>query len=382
MSLSRKVQNTSIVVVAIGLLVFGGRAILGRIVSQAGQVEVSAAEAVPVTGMRYTEFWEALEDLEVAAAGDLATSADERAFLDAVTSALKADLAVARERLARLRAATDDERIRETAGRMLGQIMVFVGDWEGLLTLAAAEPDLASGGVLEEADLVLARALRGRPAEELSFPDRPVRVRTDRILSGSPRIDVVVNGCRRRFVLDTGASLSVIGDHVARSCGVKPLGDTGYAVTSVSEPVAFRPGIVDDLQLGGLKVKHHPVVILDDDDLEFGLAGVPLIKIDGIIGWSLFRNAAFDIDYSGGWTTITRAGILDAGERNFFWLGYPLVILRDAAGRRLNFGLDTGAAGTHIRVRALTKIDAGPAETRRAVTLGAGGREADATTRA
>jgi hypothetical protein len=185
-----------------------------------------------------------------------------------------------------------------------------------------------------------------------------------------------VNGRILHFVLDTGASTTVLTSDVARACGVEPIGtEVGTGETSTSATVAFRPAVIDRLEIGTLVIRNHPAAIVDPGALSFRVAGLPIIKLDGIVGWPVFRRAAVRIDPDRGWTTFTPARFRKRGPRNLFWLGYPIVTLRSETGRRLNFGLDTGAARTGIRPRFLDKNPGGRVEKGSGVAMGASGSD-------
>jgi hypothetical protein len=44
------------------------------------------------------------------------------------------------------------------------------------------------------------------------------------------------------------------------------------------------------------------------------------------------------------------------GERNLFWMGYPILVCRSLDGVRLHFGVDTGAKRSLISPNLFTKI--------------------------
>ncbi len=358
-----------------------GLFLLGRLVvqqiTQAGVLTFTPAGTVPHTDAAYADFWEAIADFDPVAALALATSPDEQALAVALRHLFEARLDSAAFHLQQLREEGEAKKVVAAAEQALGQVLLFDARWEALLQLADDAPALLQGGPLTEGDLLFARAMQTQPPERYSFPAPSVTLSSGRILSGSPRLPIVINGCERQFVVDTGAGVTAISSEVAEACGIAPLGETtGEVGTSTSTTIPFRPARIDRLELGGLVIENHPAAILEAEDLEFGVAGLAIIKIDGIIGWPVFREVSFEIDDTKGETTL-RPAKRDAtgGERNFFWLGYPVVTLRSATGKRLNFGLDTGAASTSIKDRFLEKMPGNPVETKGGFSIGAGGGE-------
>ena len=129
--------------------------------------------------------------------------------------------------------------------------------------------------------------------------------------------------------------------------------------------------------LGELLIRNHHIAVIPEADLDLGV-----VKLDGVLGWPIFEQLRVEIDYAAGETTLKRPLKQPEGERNLFWLGYPMVVLRGENGVPLYFGLDTGARDTSLKPNAVRKIDLGPLETSQGMTIGAGGREVNTRRRA
>jgi tetratricopeptide (TPR) repeat protein len=109
-------------------------------------------------------------------------------------------------------------------------------------------------------------------------------------------ITLTVNGKETlRFVIDTGASLSVISDKAAARLGVKPVASGGNARAVGGTglfPIVY--GLLDSITLGEAKIEAVPVYIRtihaaqDTPDNE---------KADGYIGLSVLANYAVTLDY-------------------------------------------------------------------------------------
>lgn len=354
-------------------VLLGSLFMLRRAVGGYDNVEVRAAESAPEQPVAYASYREALADLEVGAARALAASAEERDLVAAFEAVLKGDTS-ATGRLEALRAAKSAE-VRRLGLELLGQQLLATGRWAAFAALADSEETLLAAPSLTRGDLLFARSLATVPPERFVLVGS-ARVPTDRVLSGCPEIVVRVNGRIRHFVLDTGASVTVLTSDVAETCEVEPLGtESATGQTASSEAVEFRPAVIGRLELGDLVIENHPTVIVDSDVLSLRVAGLPVMKLDGIIGWPVFRHFAVRIDPDRGWTTFTRARFRDRGPRNLAWLGYPVVTLHTETGRRLNFGLDTGAARSGMRPRFLDKLPAGSFDRTAAVAPGAGDKE-------
>jgi len=82
------------------------------------------------------------------------------------------------------------------------------------------------------------------------------------------------------------------------------------------------------------------------------------VKIDGIVGFDIIRRLNVQVDYAKGLVRFSKpvpsGGSLS--QRNFFWVGTPVVRLVSQTGIPLNLGLDTGAQETFATERLLEKV--------------------------
>jgi len=190
-------------------------------------------------------------------------------------------------------------------------------------------------------------------------------------------IELIVNGHRKKFWVDTGAGLSVVASDVAEECNILPIGTektTGRAGTG--KRISIQPAIIDDLQIGELLIKNHPVLIVDKNEMEFRLFGfLRILKIDGIIGWPAIQNMKIEFDYKKKLTTINKPVKVKTKNRNLFWLGKPIVRVKTPEGLNLNFQLDTGANRTSIHKNILKKIIIESTYSKRSTDWSIGGSE-------
>ncbi len=111
-----------------------------------------------------------------------------------------------------------------------------------------------------------------------------------------PFVNVMVNGKGPlRFVIDTGASLSVISDAAAAKLGIKPVARGGKARAvggSGSFPIIY--GLLDSMQLGEVRIEAIPVYIRTVHHADDTPASE---RADGYIGLSMLANYLITIDY-------------------------------------------------------------------------------------
>lgn len=116
------------------------------------------------------------------------------------------------------------------------------------------------------------------------------------LINHRPFIEVMINGKGPlKFVIDTGASLSVISDKVADQLGIRPAARGGKARAvggTGTFPIVY--GLLDSLSIGESRIESVPVYIRTvhstDDMPEHQRA-------DGYLGLSVLSNFKVSIDY-------------------------------------------------------------------------------------
>lgn len=263
-----------------------------------------------------------------------------------------------------------DPQIRKSSGDILASLFFYQYRWR----------DLMDRSFYRET----AEAFLNVPPETYRFPKNPVSLPVTMIAS-YPLVEVEINGVRKRLWLDTGASFTALSSYVAKLSGVKALKENGggKAITASNQLIDLKPAVIDELKLGGIVVKNHPIFILSDKDLEFTVfdssGGKRIVQIDGFIGWNLLKNMVVELDYRNRRVQFESPVHNEAKERNLFWLGYPIVQMYSQEGTPLNFGLDTGSSDTTLTSAILNKImTAGPITVeRRSVSSVGGVRQVD-----
>ncbi len=116
------------------------------------------------------------------------------------------------------------------------------------------------------------------------------------LINNRPFVKVMINGQGPfRFVVDTGASMSVLSDKTAKLLGVKPVAKGGNARAiggSGTFPILY--GLLNSIEMGEAKVETVPIYIRtvhsSDDTPESE-------RSDGYIGLSVLSQFATTIDY-------------------------------------------------------------------------------------
>ncbi len=175
--------------------------------------------------------------------------------------------------------------------------------------------------------------------------------------NGLPFLSVSINGKQGDFLIDTGASKSMIIASFAAACGVFPLSFKTVKTPAylIQKNKAGR-AVLSELRMGPISISHHPVLVMNSLLYSFNIP-----KIDGILGWNALRHFRLEIDFKGDTISFSRPAEENVRSRNFFWLGYPLVRLQTESGQDVFLELDTGAHRTlfndNLEKRGVLKIE-------------------------
>lgn len=178
--------------------------------------------------------------------------------------------------------------------------------------------------------------------ERVTFTAPSVTLPASREDLHMPFVEVHVGDRAYTFLLDTGATYTVISADVAEAAGVAP-SDAGTEVaTATTRRVGVRPAVLPWLSVGNAVFENHPCFVADRADLSFSFLLIPFLRLDGALGWNAIRRLDLEVDFRVPEVTI-REPRPRAVKRNLFWLGAPLVRAHLADGVPILVGLDTGA---------------------------------------
>ncbi len=139
------------------------------------------------------------------------------------------------------------------------------------------------------------RADKGAPSAVVAKEakkEKPSTVPFELLASNHMVVKAKINGKGPyRLVFDVGAPITLLGNKAAEGSGV----------VKADAPKSFLfsmrgEGQIDDLEVGDLKTKDLPVIVLDHPVLK-ALAGFLGRPLDGIIGFTFFAHYKTTIDY-------------------------------------------------------------------------------------
>jgi hypothetical protein len=163
----------------------------------------------------------------------------------------------------------------------------------------------------------------------------------------SLEVGVMVNGKPGNFMLDTGASLSVIAESRARALGLTVHDDDTFSMADISgKKLPCRVGIAGDLTAGSFRLRNVPFCVLPDDQAGFvadpesapAILGLPVLMAFGTVRWDAAGN--FEIGFP------SRRPKLE--DSNICFDSSSLLVEATVARRRLSFVLDTGNPTTML----------------------------------
>jgi predicted aspartyl protease len=222
-------------------------------------------------------------------------------------------------------------------------------------------------------DAALARILNGTPPQTISW-DGTVKLKTSRNPMGWRVADLVVNGVREHWILDTGANQSVVSRTFAERLGVTPLpgvASVGAGVTGLQSPL--RVAVLPAMHVGGATLTNVVLLVLDDKNLRFG-SGPDAYQINAILGYPVLQAlgvVSFTRD-----EFLAGAATAPGGQGvRMYMRGLTPAIECEVNGRPLLFTFDTGASSTDLSVRyyELFRAQADSWKTQNVESAGGGG---------
>lgn len=308
-------------------------------------------------------FWEAIANLDVDYPAGHPVTPDQSAFAAGLRLLMMGQYDKAELVLDSMRRSSGDSIVRTASHILLTATLQYQDKWKELAALPLREARVDTLDRDRAGVELWAAAFKDAAPRQFAFPPGPVVLPLSMSVAGTPVIPVLVNGRRKFFWLDTGSSMSIIASDVAVECGVQALVKDTLEVATTTGRISARPASIQQLDIGGITVANSTGMIVESGLLEVYVDETPTRKkrlpIDGIIGFDIISRLNMRLDYRDGTVVLTRS-VRAEGEgekqRNFFWVGTPIVRLIAPGGIPLHLGLDTGSQETYATERLLSKI--------------------------
>lgn len=265
-------------------------------------------------------------------------------YLGAVASAFNDTKAAEKYWNQTIESAANSEDLAE-AHEMLGKLYARSGRHRDALRQLDAILKLDPGNTEVQNIRALYAAFSEHPDQsigEYRFSVVHAEVRKDRIV-----LPISVRGRTVHWILDTDFNLCAMSESEARRLGVSVDDVSALAGDSASGTVKARTAVVDELAIGGVRLRNVAFLVLPDaappmDGLApgyQGLVGLPVALALRAIGWK--SDGTFEIGFAAG---------KDAhSKRNLCLDDFSPVTRVQLGSRNLDFVLDTGnQAGTQL----------------------------------
>ncbi|GAB0168204.1 retropepsin-like aspartic protease [Lysinibacillus sp. CTST325] len=278
---------------------------------------------------------------------------EEKEFASALTLITEGKECLAAEILKNLYCESHDLSLRSSCAKILFELYFTKSEWKQLEMLG-----LFDDQSIDQSNRLIAKACSKSEQTAFSFLTDEIRIPMKLSISGSPMVDVMINGNKKCFWLDTGAGMTVISNALVNDCNINIVKDEELEVgNSTNQNFSADLAIIDSIIIQGLTILNQPTLVLANDLLMIQNPKTEeIMQVDGIIGWDIIQHIFLEIDYRHKQVKIQKPQRKDGVENNLFFCGYPILKVKGQNQVPLYFGLDTGANKSHFGQPLLSKI--------------------------
>ncbi|MGE7687664.1 retropepsin-like aspartic protease [Lysinibacillus sp. NPDC097214] len=279
---------------------------------------------------------------------------EQKEFVSALKLITEGKECLGAEILKDLYCKSHDLSLRSGCAKILFELFFTKSEWKQLEVLG-----LLDDQSIDQSNRIIARACSQSEQTTFSFLNDQICMPMKLSISGSPKIDVMINGNKKCFWLDTGAGMTVISNSLVKDCDINIVKDEELKVgNSTNQNFNTDFAIIDSIVIQDLTILHQPTLVLANDLLMIQNPKTEeIMKVDGIIGWDIIQHICLEIDYGRKRVIIQKPKQKDSVENNLFFCGYPILKVKGKNQVPLYFGLDTGANKSHFGRPLLSKID-------------------------
>jgi predicted aspartyl protease len=171
--------------------------------------------------------------------------------------------------------------------------------------------------------------------------------------TGEIVVSASINGkAPRRFIVDTGAAISILMPSVVRELGLKVNGEANLGAGGGAAAAKFASA--DSIRIGSATIKDVNVAVLDLGSLGQVMGG----KFGGLLGYNVLSQFQITIDYAAHQITFAPPlSPLPTGKAVRMDLAGAVPIIDvQAGGQKFRMVLDTGATGTILPARVGARL--------------------------
>ncbi|MRS60485.1 retropepsin-like aspartic protease [Larkinella terrae] len=207
--------------------------------------------------------------------------------------------------------------------------------------------------------LDLTQKTKSKPAfytDALFFNDRPKSLLTLKNVSYTVPfvlrhkslivVEVLIQGRRKKFVLDTGFSRTAISRLLANELGLVVY-ESNSTVSTATGSTQVAISSIKHLEFGNVLLENWPV---------YCYSSFPLRHIDGVIGLDVLRQISYTVNFPQTRLTIEKTVADSSLTKNLFGLSMPMMAIQVANDQRLDVFYDSGSDGFDLNKNAITKL--------------------------
>jgi len=295
-----------------------------------------------------------IEEIEKFDFVTLEMSEEQKEFVSALKLITDGKENFGAEILKGLYSVSQDLSLRSGCAKILFELYFTKSEWQQLEMLG-----LLDDQSIDKSNRLIAKACSQFEQTTFSYLNNHICIPMILSISGSPTIEVMINGNRKCFWLDTGAGMTVISNSIVRDCEINIMKEEELEVgNSTNQNFRTDLAIIDSIVIQDLRIHNHPTLVLANELLTIQNPETKeMMKIDGIIGWDIIQHIFLEIDYGRKQVVIQKPKQKDGVENNLFFCGYPILKVKGQNQVPLYFGLDTGANKSHYGQPLLSKIN-------------------------
>ena len=279
---------------------------------------------------------------------------EQKEFVTALKVMTEGKEGLSTDILKRLYADSKDSLLKSSCAKILFELYFIKSEYKELEKLGLLEDEN-----IDKSNRFIAKALSQYEQATFSFVNDKISLPLKRSISGSPTIDIVINGRKKCFWLDTGAGMTVISSNIVKECGMNLIENEEFEVgNSSNQSFHTDLAIIDSIVINDLTISNQATLVLSSELLKIPIPhSEKIMEIDGIIGWDIIQHLHFEMDYGKEQVIIQKPKRKIGEANNLFFCGYPIIKVKDKNQVPLYFGLDTGANGSYFGKNLLSKIE-------------------------
>lgn len=158
-----------------------------------------------------------------------------------------------------------------------------------------------------------------------------------------PFVTVVIDGKPAEFLLDTGASDCVISPEMSQRLGLYVSQRKALVKSAAGDRVPIPMALLPAMQIGKAEFHHVPVFVYDLQKIRGHFP-----RLEGVVGFSIFRDATLTLNYPDKSLTITPGSTLRSRDPACIPMhsltGVPRVPLRGGS-KTVQLDVDSGSTG-------------------------------------